>query len=649
MINAALFFLAIASTGPSWYGPEKVNFTLPVTGSPYDERQNDVHVRFVCNTDVEDRLAYYDRDHWSAILVAPNPGVYKASVIRNGSLQTVKLADVNVHTLYTTGFTQLGADGRTFSALGKTVWPIGHDLGWQDPSCPPMATQLATMGQNHMNWSRIWACAFDGRNPWWPETGQKLADRELNTAALGRWDALMLAAERAGVHFQLVLFHHGEFATMVDPNWSGNPWNTANGGFLSDPKLFFTDTEAMARAKSYLRYMVARYASSGAIFSWELFNEVENTDLGRAGDWDTIGKWHHTMADYLRSIDPYHHLITSSSQLDTRVTSALDYYQPHGYPSNISAMLQAAPVLKDKPFFYGEVGLGGNPNSEPAQRNAVRDAIWSSLFSGHSGSAQYWYWDIAAKDNLEPEYNRAYQIIQASGVQPGPTVIPASVGITTNGASALDFTPGLSWAASTKLNFTFPADNTALAMGQLSLFLQGTGHADMGSKVQFNFTAPSAGNLTLALGTVAKSGASLNATIDGKSVLAKTWAPAAQDTPINQNLTAPYTKGAHTVVVQNTGPDWVQIQKYSFSGIGSGASITAAQTSVGVVGRLHKLSDGMVAAQVSKLPVGDGSYHLKLWSLDNTNSDEQLVTVKGGVLGLTLYLGDRDTIFLLSK
>ena len=100
----------------------------------------------------------------------------------------------------------------------------------------------------------------------------------------------------------MTLQHHGQYSTTVDPNWPQNPFNTANGGFLSDPKQFFTDTTAKALTKRKYRYIVARWGYSPAVMAWELFNEVQFTDAAQNGQWANVAAWHWqiSMAETLR-------------------------------------------------------------------------------------------------------------------------------------------------------------------------------------------------------------------------------------------------------------------------------------------------------------------------------------------------------------
>ena len=78
------------------------------------------------------------------------------------------------------------------------------------------------------------------------------------------------------------------------------------------------------------------------MLAWELFNEVQfvGSDSANPGNSaqvrDDIVAWHAEMAAYLRSIDPYDHLITTSSDIDSSLKDIwadpnIDLVQVHDY------------------------------------------------------------------------------------------------------------------------------------------------------------------------------------------------------------------------------------------------------------------------------------------------------------------------------
>ena len=185
---------------------------------------------------------------------------------------------------------------------GRRHYPLGHNVAWWTNNTQ-LAGIMSKLGGARENWSRIWMTHFyDSLNLEWPKVGS-LGQYSLPVAQ--KWDAIVSAAEQSGVFFQMTLQHHGQYSTTVNPNWNENPYNTANGGFLSSAAQFFTNATATAYTKRKYRYIVARWGYSPAIMGWELFNEVQFTDAGQNGQWANVAAWHSEMAAFIRAQDPY--------------------------------------------------------------------------------------------------------------------------------------------------------------------------------------------------------------------------------------------------------------------------------------------------------------------------------------------------------
>ncbi|MEZ0325329.1 MAG: hypothetical protein ACAH95_05440, partial [Fimbriimonas sp.] len=315
--------LAIAqATPPKWYGPVTVSFNTVVVGNPYDPEQNNLVVKFMPDKGpVEERLAYVDLDGTiRATLVTQNAARYRAVLFRNGKqmLSEPEGGIVSVNKPLPRGFIRRNPTyaNRFKWDNGEPYYPIGFNLGWQSGDILPLNEQIAKMSANGVNWTRIWSSNWDNKNPWWPNGEPIPAKDELWQKALLIWEDLAATCDQMDVPYQMVLFNHGSFSSTVNPNWPDHPFNTAKGGFLKNAADFFTDKEAKRRAKMWLRYAVARYGHSQSLMAWELFNEVEWVDARYQNRWEDIEAWHKEMADYLRSIDPYKHLITTSSAMD---------------------------------------------------------------------------------------------------------------------------------------------------------------------------------------------------------------------------------------------------------------------------------------------------------------------------------------------
>ena len=393
-------------------------------GNPYDPAVNDVRVKFLGPTgDPIERIAYFDGESgYKANLVTPNRGRYVATLYRNGQkLQELPQEGIlDLETPLPHGFVRRDTHqtNRFVYDDGKPYFPVGFNLGWQRTGNIPLTDQLTKMGIAGINWTRIWACNWDGKNPWWPQDPKAPKD-QLWSDALKRWDQLIRISEADHVAVQMVLFNHGAFSSKVNPNWPDNPWNSKNGGFLTSASDFFTSPEAKRRAKMWLRYAVARYADSPSLLAWELFNEVEWVDARYDNRWAEIIDWHKEMADYLKEIDPYHHMVTTSSDINQPdLFASMDFYQPHTYPKIGTETVSKEGFPPDKPGFFGEFEPPGE--TKELIEAGLRDGLYGGMMSNHAGTPMYWDWEKVEQLDLYPEFKAAADTIQLSDLAHHP-------------------------------------------------------------------------------------------------------------------------------------------------------------------------------------------------------------------------------------
>lgn len=616
MLPAALVMFCRLSLGPiAWFGPATATFNVMFAGNPYDPVQNDVRVDFIGpKGPAIERIAYFDgHGAWKAILVTPIAGKYQATLVRNGkkALEPAAEGVLDVERPLPFGFLRPDPEyrNRFRRDTGEPYYPVGFDLGWQNGDLIPMKDELGKMGKNGVNWTRIWASQWDGKNPWWPQNDPHAIAGQLWPPALDTWQGLEEACEADGVNFQMTLFNHGSFSSFTDPNWPENPWNSKNGGFLKDAGDFFTDAEAKRRTKMWLRYAVARYAASPNLMAWELFNEVQWVDAVHENRWGDIVGWHQEMADYLRSLDPYHHMVTTSSQMDQPgLLEPLDYVQPHTYPSNVLAAINGADMPKDKPGFFGEFGPGDAGRTD--LREVIRDGIYGAMLANHAGTAMFWYWDLVEKQNLYGEFATAAKVLSLSDLASHPTARKFVSRVTTPGAADLSFAPGGGFEKAARTHLALPDDLNPKALAQVPSFLQGNIHRDMFPEpLTFSFTTPKAGTLKLAIGTVAKSGANLHVKVNGREALYKEFPPQDADHP-GTAITCPFPAGAVTISLFNDGPDWLTVQNVALSNAGAQATALAMGETDWMLLRLTQAIGvtGPVTATVVGFGLADGDY-----------------------------------------
>ena len=206
-----------------------------------------------------------------------------------------------------------------------------------------------------------------------------------------------------------------------------------NGGPVpeDDPAAFFSDPTAKQLFKQRLRYLVARYGAYRDILAWELFNETQfigrsdKNPFGSQQVRDDLVAWHAEMAAYLRSLDPYDHLITTSSDIDTSAADIwadpnIDLVQVHDYGAlsgrdqRFRGYAEDLNATYDKPVIIGEFGLSGDPRQSPAstrprpasppdriahlvQGTALHNSAWASAMSA-SGAMSWWWGNYIRND-----------------------------------------------------------------------------------------------------------------------------------------------------------------------------------------------------------------------------------------------------------
>ncbi|MEZ0326492.1 MAG: hypothetical protein ACAH95_11355, partial [Fimbriimonas sp.] len=434
--------------------------------------------------------------------------------------------------------------------------------------------------------------------------------------------------------------------------WPDHPFNTAKGGFLKNAEDFFTDKEAKRRAKMWLRYAVARYGHSQSLMAWELFNEVEWVDARYQNRWEDIEAWHKEMADYLRSIDPYKHLITTSSAMDRpALWTAMDYVQPHTYPSNVTAAVGGFVMPKDKPGFFGE--FGPPDTSEAALARGVKDGIYAGMLSNHAGAAQYWQWDLVEKRNLYPLYKTASLVLQESGLASRPIARPTAVTVGTSGSASLSFGPGKGWEKAEKTTFDLPRDASATELAKLPAFLQSStsgNKAMFPEPLVFRFTATKPGVFRLAIQQISKAGAAIKVFANDKEVAAKSWPGAEKETNVRDVLEAPFPAGANVIRVENNGADWANMRSFEFTDLAPQVSAMVLGETDWMMARVMRVAgvEQLPTASLGGVPVGDGNYDLTVIDLENGDLTRSLVRVEKGSLS-GYKLTSPDSMLILKR
>ena len=323
---------------------------------------------------------------------------------------------------------------RNVSGTGSTapLWLVGENVGW--PGVWPyfngssrfsngtggtfmydrMLPRLAAVGGNYI---RVWACPSLTAEPTYDgEQGSFLAlglgafvpYGTYNLEAAWRLDYIVELCRALSIKINLVLFTTQE--SCDDGGtwcfWDQATWNAANGGPLANASALWTSPAARAELEQRWRYVVARWAYSTSIFSWELANEND----GSAGWGEAAADMQLALASVIADADPYQHLIDNSflgySEGDAAVRRMANdpriaFTAAHGYGDGdfaaaVWGMVTPRVAAHGKPAFLQEHGASWKgPLQHVLDPTGIgsHNAAWASAVGIGAGTGMSWWWN----------------------------------------------------------------------------------------------------------------------------------------------------------------------------------------------------------------------------------------------------------------
>ena len=278
-------------------------------------------------------------------------------------------------------------DSKFFSDLHEQADRYNYDV---------MLPQFAGAGGN---FCRMWMCSWNfpiDRHDRFNNSRYQPSDEYFNPSATARLDHTVELAESLGVYIMLCM----------------------GAGDARTDHAFFVSPEAKARHRNYLRYIVARWGYSPAIGMWEFFNEIDNIQFRDqrnpipAAD---IVAWHAEMASYLKSIDPFGHLVTTSiSHRDLaglNDVKDMDINQKHIYraTSSMPETIVRYEQAHGKPYVIGEFSFewDWSKNFDDFGEDMDLDfkrGLWYGLFSPTPITPMSWWWEYFENRGMVPYF-----------------------------------------------------------------------------------------------------------------------------------------------------------------------------------------------------------------------------------------------------
>ncbi len=483
------------------------------------------------------------------------------------------------------GFVRISKSDKRYFAFDndRPYVPIGANVCWAyGPGLFSYETWLPKYERAGCNYVRLWLGLG-----WTTFALEKTSVAEFDLANAWRLDQVLDMASKRGMYVMLCLDSYNELRKTSEgayPYWDQTPHNAANGGPLKEPREFWTDPTMLRLYRNKLRYLVARYGWDTRVMSWEFWNEVDIISP-TAYIPDEVTRWHAEMSDYLRSIDPWKHLRTTSfagsdGKPEIDRLPQIDYVQTHNYGSrDIAASLTQNHRKKEaygKPHYVGEFGTdaGGGDGIAP-EAIALHNGIWSTLMSGSAGSAMLWWWD----NRIEPGNLYGHFAALSSFIK-GVDFPKESFRRIENAAftslepgkpsyADLIITGPASWEPSTANRPTTVrvGPKSVAVEGEVAGILHGNvNHPTLHNPVTFEMNLPHATRLQIRVsGVSGYGGAHLIAELDGVRVLDKDMPDPGTD-PKHETMrgydgvyTVKIPAGEHKVMVEDIGTDWLLV------------------------------------------------------------------------------------------
>ena len=361
------------------------------------------------------------RDRWGRD--AWGPGAFEAGPAQRHGFVRVSERDPRFFEFNDgTFFFPIGHNIRsTFDDRHDTRFPWAHRERTGTSAYRRYFEDMAAAGQNVVEiWMASWSLGLE----WTPVRPGYRGVGWFNLIHAWELDRVVDWAEELGLHINLVIHNHGKYSNWIDAEWDANPFNVANGGYLQNPEDYFTDPRAREAFRKLMRYIIARWGSSPAVFTWELWNELDLT--GSRGQSPSVHQspdtvaWHEEMGRWIRERDPYGTLIGTHVcgdythqhppllELDEIDYAPINAYHRQENPLHIVDLLLRSAAFNarfNKPVMVTE--FGGTPMAAQGVfhlEDELFAALWASTVIPVAGTPLFWWWHLIDEEGWYRKY-----------------------------------------------------------------------------------------------------------------------------------------------------------------------------------------------------------------------------------------------------
>lgn len=426
---------------------EKVEWLIELKGNwnnPYNQEEVTLDMHFTSPSGKKGVLpCFYTAGEsgqissWTARFAPSEVGKYKVSFVlksRDGATSRSNKSFFIAKPSYKFGFLRTNNNWTFKTDNGSLFRGVGENICWESRDADDskyfkalhedprfnydfMIKKLAANGGNFFRtWMIYWNLPVDWKQV---QNNKRYSNSSLpyNLSGMERLDHVVELCDSLGVYMMLALESH---VGLMGSGWETSSYNVKNGGFASTPAEFFALPEARKQYKNKLRLMVARYGYSSSIGAWEFFNEVDNAMYqGKPEEYinhAVVTDWHREMSSYLKSVDPYNHIVTTSishREIDgLNEIPSIDINQRHIYCNTlgIPEVIKTQTAKFNKPYVIGESGYHWDWSVDFNKYGAEFDrdfklGLWLGLFSPTPVLPMSWWWEFFENRGLMSYFN----------------------------------------------------------------------------------------------------------------------------------------------------------------------------------------------------------------------------------------------------
>ncbi|MBE9461452.1 hypothetical protein ACFP1I_01630 [Dyadobacter subterraneus] len=172
------------------------------------------------------------------------------------------------------------------------------------------------------------------------------------------WDDLFALCEKYKLRILITPFD----TFWMDRRWKQHPYNAANGGPCKRKSQWLTSPETLDAIKNRLTFVTERWGSSGVLFAWDLWNEINP-------------------AHALGKTDGLYEFITELS-VHVRTLEKRLYGKTHPQTVSVFAPLIERYQMKDLIFRHPELDFASTHFYETGTINNPKNAIYAAITTG---------------------------------------------------------------------------------------------------------------------------------------------------------------------------------------------------------------------------------------------------------------------------